>query len=67
MTRELIECECVPLLVLYYCNMPEGENMSGLRCVAAVQRPYSRCMLTVKVITSDEMAHERSLIKGKDG
>lgn len=60
-TREGVEWRCVPLLVSYCCDIPEGKDISGVRHGVAVRRPCVRCMVTGEDIIAGRRSDIRSM------
>lgn len=59
--RELVKWKCVPLLISYCCDSPEGREVSGARHDVALNRPYVKRIVTAEDIINGWMAHDRSV------
>lgn len=60
-TRDLVEFNCVPLLILYCCDIVEGKDRLAEQHGVMAQRPCLEDIMTVDHIFSFQMAAERSL------
>lgn len=64
-TQELVQWECLPLLVPRCCDILETKNISAVRYGIAKKRPYYSRMVSEDNIIGDAMPAERSVRRTK--
>lgn len=66
-TRNMVlaEWKCVPVLVLYFCNNPESNEMLSVRLFVAAKRSCIRYMTTEVEKISNELAVKSFVRKSK--